>query len=111
MKIIFANPWAKSLFGDEKQASGYHHLGLAYLITVCKRNGYKDIKIFDQSIEKDNEILFRMLSTCKPDLIAITSYNYCYNYAQDLIENIKVRFPLITIIVGGPPISTTKGIF
>lgn len=109
MKIIFVNPWTKSLFGDEKQASGYPHLGLAYLIAVCKRDGYKDIKIFDQSIEKDNEILFRMITTYKPDLIAITSYSYCYSYAQDLIENIKVRFPLITIIAGGPHISATKG--
>lgn len=44
-----------------------------------------------------------------PHLIAISSYSYCYSYAQDLIENIKVRFPLITIIVGGLHISTSKG--
>lgn len=108
MKIIFINPWTKSLFGDEKQASGNPHIGLAYLIAVCKKNGYKDIKVFDQGIEKDDNILFGMISEYKPDLVGLTSFSYCYNYAKELIDKIKKQHPGLVIIVGGPHVSATK---
>ena len=108
MKIIFVTPWTKSLFGDQKQASGYPHLGLAYLIGACKQNGYKDIRVFDQGIEKDDSVLSGMLKTYKPDLVGITSYSYCYKYAQQIVADIKDGHPQIPVIVGGPHISATK---
>lgn len=108
MKIIFINPWTKSLFGDEKQVSGNPHIGLAYLIAVCKKEGYKDIKVFDQGIEKDDNILFRTISEYKPDLLAITTFSYCYKYAKELIDELKKRYPRLAIITGGPHVSATK---
>lgn len=108
MKIIFVNPWTKSLFGDEKQAVGHPHIGLAYLIATCKKEGFTDIRTFDQGIERDDELLFKMINLYKPDLIAITTFSYCYIYARDLVAEIKNRFPDLKIIAGGPHISATK---
>jgi len=108
MKLLFVNPWTKSLFGDEKQASGNPHIGLAYLVAVCKKEGYRDIRIFDQGIEKDDGALFRMVSERRPDLIAITTFSYCYKYAEELIDNLKTRYPHLIIIAGGPHVSATR---
>jgi len=109
MKIIFINPWTKSLFGDEKQVSGYPHLGLAYLVAVCKKNGYNDIKIFDQGLENNDELLFEMISSFGPNLVAITTFSYCVKYAEELIAKIKATHPELPTIVGGPHVSATKG--
>lgn len=108
MKILFINPWTKSLFGDEKQVSGHPHIGLAYLIAVCKKEGYKDIKAFDQGIEKDNNKLFSLISSYKPDLIGISAFSFCYKYAKELIDEIKDKYPGLLIIAGGPHVSATK---
>lgn len=48
MKVLFVNPWLKTLFGDERAKPGHPHLGLAYLVAVLKQNGVNDIDIFDQ---------------------------------------------------------------
>jgi radical SAM superfamily enzyme YgiQ (UPF0313 family) len=108
MRIIFVNPWTKSLFGDQKQVSGHPHIGLAYLIAVCKEHGYRDIKVFDQGLEMDDQVLFRMISQYNPDLVAMTTFSYCYEYARELIESIKKRYSGLLIIAGGPHVSATK---
>jgi len=108
MRIIFINPWAKSLFGDTKQATGHPHIGLAYLIATCKKHGYKDIKVFDEGIEKDDAILMNMISTFRPHLLAVTTFSYCYQFAKELIDKIKSRYPDILVIAGGPHVSATR---
>lgn len=108
MKILFINPWLKTLFGDEKAKPGHPHLGLAYLIAVLKQNGITGIDIFDQGLEGNDDILYKKIDTFKPDLIAITIFSYCYDYAENLIKNIK-EYTTIPLIVGGPHVSATKG--
>jgi len=108
MKILFINPWTKSLFGDEKQVSGHPHIGLAYLSAACKKEGYKDIRVFDQGLEKDDSNLFSLISSYKPDLIGVTTFSFCYKYAKAVIDQVKERFSGISIIAGGPHVSATK---
>ncbi len=107
MKVLFINPWVKSLFGDEKSKAGHPHLGLAYLIAVLKQNGVKDIDVFDQGLEGDHNVLYKKLDAFKPDLVAMTTFSYCYDYAENLIKNIK-EYTTTPLIVGGSHVSATK---
>lgn len=108
MKILFVNPWTKSLFGDEKQVSGHPHIGLSYLIAACKKDGYREVKIFDQGLEKDDNKLFSLISSYKPDLVGVTTFSFCYKYAKAVIDEIKDKFPGLLVIAGGPHVSATK---
>jgi len=108
MKLLFVNPWTKSLFGDEKQVSGHPHIGLSYLIAACKKDGYKDVKVFDQGLEKDDSKLFSLISSYKPDLVGVTTFSFCYKYAKTVIDEIKDKFPGLLLIAGGPHVSATK---
>jgi radical SAM superfamily enzyme YgiQ (UPF0313 family) len=108
MKILFINPWTKSLFGDERQVSGHPHIGLSYLIAACKKEGYKDIKVFDQGLEKDDSRLFSLISSYNPDLIGVTTFSFCYKYAKAVIDGIKDKYPGVLLIAGGPHVSATK---
>jgi len=104
MKILFVNPWLKTLFGDEKAVPGHPHMGLAYLIAVLKQHGFTDIEIFDQGLENNDNVLFEKMERFKPDLIGVTTFSYCYEYASNLIAEIKKRSS-IPLILGGPHVS------
>jgi len=104
MRILFINPWQKSLFGDEKAKPGHPHLGLAYLIAVLKQHGITDIKVFDQGLENDDGVLFKELDSQKPDIICVTSFSYCIDYAKKIIDAIKKNTD-IPIIIGGAHVS------
>jgi len=108
MKILFVNPWTKSLFGDELQAASHPHIGLAYLVSMCIKEGYNDCKVFDQGLEKNDSLLYSIISTYKPDLVGITTFSYCYEYAKCLIDKIKEHSPNLPIIAGGAHVSATK---
>lgn len=109
MRILFINPWLKTLFGDEKAKPGHPHLGIAYLISVLKQNGFrnKDIDIYDQGLEENDKILYEKIDKLKPDLIAMTTFSYCIAYADDLIKKVK-NYKNIPIIIGGPHVSAVK---
>ena len=107
MNILFINPWLKTLFGDEKAKPGHPHLGLAYLIAVLKQNGISNIDIYDQGLENDDRVLFEKIDILKPDLIGMTTFSYCYDYATDLISKIK-KYTGIPLIIGGPHVSAIK---
>jgi radical SAM superfamily enzyme YgiQ (UPF0313 family) len=81
-------------------------VGIAYLSAVTKKVGH-DVKIYDQGIEKDDRKLFQLIEAFNPDVIGITAFSYCYNYALDLINQIK-DITNIPIIIGGPHVSAVK---
>ena len=104
MKLLFVNPWLQTLFGDEKARAGHPHLGIAYLISVLKQNGINDIDIFDQGLEQSDSVLTEKITKFKPDLIAMTTFSYCYDYAAELVSKIK-EYTSIPLILGGPHVS------
>lgn len=107
MKILFINPWLKTLFGDDKAKPGHPHLGLAYLVAVLKQHGINEIDIFDQGLEDNDDILYQKIKDFQPDLIGMTTFSYCFTYAEDLIRQIK-KCTDTPIILGGPHVSALK---
>ena len=102
-RILFAIPKVKSMYGDDKGKPLYPHVGIAYLTSILKKNGYQ-VKIYDQGVEPDIQILFDLIKSYQPNIIGTTGFSYAYGYLEELIQNIK----LVTstpIIVGGPHVS------
>lgn len=104
MRILFINPWLKTLFGDERARPGHPHLGLSYLISTLKENGIGSIEVFDQGLENDDSLLFRKIDEFRPELIGLTTFSYCRDYATDLVKLIKERTSA-PLIAGGPHVS------
>lgn len=97
----------KTLFGDDKAVPGHPHLGIAYLIAVLKQNGITDIDIYDQGLEDDDELLYKKIDKLRPDIIGMTTFSYCFTYANDLIKKIK-KYTDIPVILGGPHVSALR---
>lgn len=106
MKILFVIPWTKTLFGGEKAVSGHPHLGIAYLSAVLKENKH-EVRIFDQAIESNDQKLFELISGFNPDIVGVTVFSYCSDYASEIINQIKKQSQ-VPVIIGGPHVSAVK---
>lgn len=81
-------------------------VGLGYLAEQLELNDI-EYKIFDLYID-DKHLLFEEIKELSPDYIGISlmSLDIFYNYV--LIEDIKVKFPKVKFIAGGPHISYVR---
>lgn len=107
MKVLFVIPEIKSMFGTEKGIPVHPHVGIAYLVSVLKKNHHQ-FEIIDCGIEKKwSEVLKKSLKTFSPDIIGITGFSYAYNYLYQTIKTVK-SLTKTPIILGGPHVSATK---
>lgn len=109
MRILLINPWQKTLFGDGMAQPGHPHLGLAYLVGALKKHGETNIKIYDQGLEadEDHSILLDNIKNFRPEVIGVTTFSYCIDYAVELIDLMK-KHTSVPIIIGGPHVSAVK---
>lgn len=105
MKILFIIPEFKSLSG-KKSLTLNPHLGIAYLSAFLIKNGI-EVKVFDNGIENSYERLFSLVGEFKPDMIGVTVFSYCYNYARELIKSVKSRFS-VPLVIGGAHVNIIK---
>lgn len=109
MRILFVVPRNKSLFGD-KGMTAHPHIGIAYLTAFLKQHNIQ-VAIFDEGIEQDIAVLYRMIEEFKPVLIGVTMFSYSYGFAYNLIKKIKDK-TRIPIVAGGAHICAVgKAIF
>ena len=105
MRMLFIIPGFKSQSG-RKSLTVSPHLGIAYLSAYLKIRGI-EVKIYDDGIDKNQKKLLNLIKEFKPNLIGITVFSYCYNYARDLIKTLKLNFNY-PLVMGGPHINVTK---
>lgn len=105
MKVQFVIPKNKSLLGHKYTPPGHPHIGIAYLCAFLKKQGY-EVKVYDDGL-KNAQSLVDSIREFRPDLIGITSFSYCYDYALECIEEIKADFD-IPVVLGGPHVSVVK---
>lgn len=106
MKILFVIPRFKSQSGI-KSLTVNPHLGIAYLSSFLIKNGI-NVKVYDDGIENSYKRLVSFIKEFNPDIIGITVFSYCYNYARDLMGIIKACFKT-SIVLGGAHINIIKG--
>ena len=102
-KILFAIPKVKSMYGDDNGKPLYPHVGIAYLTAILKKVGYQ-VKIYDQGVEPDIQVLFNLIKSYQPDIVGTTGFSYASGYLEKLINDIK-SFTSTPVIVGGPHVS------
>lgn len=105
MKVLFAIPENKSLFGD-KGMTAHPHIGIAYLTAFLKKKGV-EVSIFDNGIEKNADKLMSLIDEYKPDIVGVTIFSYCYAAAYNLIKKIRTR-KNIPLVLGGPHVGAIK---
>jgi len=113
MKILFAIPKEKNLFGDDpalpegtEGIGNRPHLGIAYLASFMKQHGIS-VGIYDDTIYNSTQKLGEMVNDFQPDIIGVTAFSYSYKYLIELIHKIKT-ISQKPIVVGGPHVSATK---
>lgn len=106
MKVLFIIPKNKSMFGHRYTPPGHPHIGIAYLGAFLKKHGYK-VKVYDEGLN-NSLTLVDSVREFNPNLIGVTSFSYCYDYALNCIKEIKANFDL-PIVLGGSHVSVAKG--
>lgn len=106
VKVQFIIPKNKSLMGHKYTPPGHPNIGVAYLGSFLKKHNF-EVAVYDDGL-KNSLSLEGSVSEFKPDLIGVTSFSYCYDYAVDCIDRIKSNFD-IPVVLGGPHVSVAKG--
>jgi len=84
-------------------------IGLGYLAQNLSLHGV-DYDILDMTLGYKLKDLLKRISSFSPDLIGVTMWTYMYKNTYGLIEAIKKAFPKgLSIVIGGPHISTLRG--
>lgn len=101
MKIMLATPLMKERRVDIQ----YMPLGLGYISSVLKNAGH-EVEILDVRIEcLSKDKIVQKIKEYKPVLLGVTATTCQINDAADLIHLIKLSFPEIITVLGGPHIS------
>ena len=106
MRVQFIIPKNKSLLGHKYTPPGHPNIGIAYLGAFLKRHGH-EVRVYDDGL-KNGFNLEDSIKEFRPDLIGLTSFSYCYDYAIECLEEIKTNFD-IPVVLGGPHVSVARG--
>lgn len=101
-KILFVQARYDSEFSNVLPA------GIGYLSEFMSANGIRN-DVFDLNLkENTSDALFEDIRRHRPDIVgfSLMSLNYKQNYS--VIDRVKKLFPAITIVMGGPHISTVR---
>ncbi len=82
-------------------------IGIGYLAEFLKQKGI-DCQMVDMRLNHNFRDLRKKIYEFNPDLIAISLMTLMYKYHYKLIKLIKNEFPGLSIVAGGPHISTCK---
>jgi radical SAM superfamily enzyme YgiQ (UPF0313 family) len=112
MKIVLINSSCYSVEKDirvesgmpdglEKLMGNYPPLGICYLASVLRENGFDDIVLIDADVEKNMENVVSRVLKESPDIIGISMLTFSFLYALKLAKKLKEKIN-VPIVVGGP---------
>ncbi|MFH1868836.1 MAG: radical SAM protein [Candidatus Omnitrophota bacterium] len=100
MKIFLVNPYPDYAQGVE--GTKYPPLGLLYIASFLKENGYKDVKVFDANISNTvNSIVADKIRDYGPGLVGISSNVVTHRAALELAGLLRDTVPGVKIMAGG----------
>ena len=80
---------------------------LGYLSEYLQQKGF-EYDVLDMSFGYSYNKLKIKIKSFQPHLIGVSLYSFQYKFAYQLINKIKIDFPDIKIVVGGPHVSSLK---
>ena len=102
-KVILINPsYAGSHWGAVRPP-----VGLGYLSEMFTSKGIEH-RIVDMSLGYKKRDLFGFIERFKPDIVGLSLLSFRYKDTYNLIKNLKERFPSVSIVVGGPHVTTNE---
>jgi anaerobic magnesium-protoporphyrin IX monomethyl ester cyclase len=105
MKIVLINPFPKDSEGIN-EATIYPPIGLAYLASYLRREGFHDIEIIDANIRRiDNERLLEHLKRVNTDIVGIHMNVVLGGSGVELCRMIVHELP-VRVFIGGPLVSS-----
>jgi len=87
--------------GLDELIGTYPPLGICYLASVLRENGFNDITLIDAEIERDLESVISSTLKENPDIIGISAMTFSFLYALKLAKKLKEKTD-VPIVVGGP---------
>ncbi len=103
-KILLVKPFISKSFHSQNI---YPPTSLGYLAHALYREGM-DYDVLDMGLGHSIKDLFRKIAEYQPTHVGISMFTYRYKTVYDLADKIKMQFPAIKIVAGGPHISTFR---
>lgn len=103
-KILLLKP---SFRGSHYGITAIPQQGLGYL-SECLCQSNIDNRVVDMELGYDLSKLKMKIEEYKPDLIGISLWTFRYKETYRLINDLKKSFPKISILAGGPHLSTLR---
>ena len=105
MKVLFVVPKNKSLLGHKYTPPGHPHIGVAYLCAYLRQKGHV-VEVYDDGLQ-NKRTLSETIRESRPQLVGVTSFSYCYDYALQCINEVKSNFDT-PVVIGGPHVSVAR---
>lgn len=83
------------------------HVGFGCLSETLQQHGIEHI-VVDMRVDYPLKELVRTIQRYRPDAICITCMTFKHDIVYDIIGKVKKRFPSLTVIIGGPHVSTIR---
>ncbi len=78
-------------------------LGLLYLASTLKENGFDDVSVFDMTgCKSEEEISDKIGAIGEAVIYGIECFSTNYNYMKRIVNHIREKSPLAYVVVGGP---------
>ena len=103
MKILLIKAPYLDIYG-KLNIGGNHYfpLGIGYIASWIKKNGYKDVGIFDPEAQGLNRKEIKsFIKNTRPDIVGITASTPNIENAFNIANIIKELFPNVPVVVGG----------
>jgi radical SAM superfamily enzyme YgiQ (UPF0313 family) len=102
MKIVLINPYPKDSEGIN-EATVYPPIGLAYLASSLRKEGFEDIRIVDANIRRiPNAQLVAQLAAERPDVVGVHVNVVLGGSGVELCRMVKEALPAARVFIGGP---------
>ncbi len=101
--LLIQPPYRRSYFAAER----YLPLGLGYLAETLEQHDV-EYDVLDMALGYGTDDLLSKIRQFEPDLLGCSMISYDYKAAYALFERVKRDFPSMTIMVGGPHVSTFR---
>lgn len=96
--ICLINPPSSCVEDDRVEP----HLGLLYIASTLKKNGFSDVMYFDMTGNTDkHQVREKICQVPFADAYGITAFSTNYDYAKEIIKRIRIINPSAYVIIGG----------
>ena len=104
--ILFINTSPYSRMSKLNSVS--HPLGVMSLAAYVREHGYGNVKLIDRNAYPEDDYLFDLLKSFKPEVIAISSMNFTSDEMKEIAKFCRNLLPEVLLVTGGPYVNSVE---